>query len=295
MKKTTTLDDKIKKYGTFALSIAGVSTISAQVIYTDINPDEVLTSASNPYILDFNNDAVPDIGFGILEGITNTTYGGFPVTIDYVGGAAVFDTFANSNNGWMGIYGSNGMEPQGLNNGSSIGSLGMFSNDDSAGILGGLADITFAGQPYGTFPVGAFLGQEKFLGVRFDVAGATHYGWVRIEMSADATTMTIKDYAYESNAGTAINAGDIGGGNTVSVEELSNEIIIRNLYNKLNIELMNADNASISLVNLAGQVVINDQMNSNVKEINMNDLTTGIYMVNVTTDKGSITKKIYVK
>jgi hypothetical protein len=295
MKKTITLDEKIKKYGAFALSVAGASTISAQVVYTDINPDQVLTTTTNPYILDFNNDAVPDIGFGMFEGVINTTYGGLPVTVDYIGGGAFFGTFANSSNGWMGVYGSNGMAPIGLNNGSSIGSQGMFSNDDSSGILGGKADVALGGFPYGTFQSGDFIGQEKFLGVRFDVAGAIHYGWVRVEIASNFSSMTIKDYAYEATAGVAINAGDVGGGNSVGIDNLSNDIIIRNLYNKLNIELVNADNASISLVNLAGQIVINDQMNSNVKEINMNDLTTGVYMVNVTTDKGSITKKIYVK
>ena len=297
MKRTNTLDEKIKKYATVAVGVAGVSGASAQVVYTDVNPDQVLTPGGTAqFAIDFNGDAAADIAFLVYEGTFSGTFAtqgyNIPYNGDYAGGIAGFGTAAPSQNGWMG---TNSDAPLALANGAAIGSAGAFYGGN--GTVGNVQG-TYLGAPinaaYGPYSDGYFLGAEGYLGVRFDVAGAVHYGWVRVEMAADGTSMTIKDYAYNATASTNINAGDMGG-TPVGINDISNNVIIRNQYNKLNIELVNINNAEISVVNLAGQVVINDQMTTNVKEINMSDLTTGIYMVNVTSEAGSTTKKIYVK
>ncbi len=41
---------------------------------------------------------------------------------------------------------------------------------------------------------------NKYLGVRFDISGQTHYGWVK--MSCDGTSLTIHEYAYENTPNT---------------------------------------------------------------------------------------------
>lgn len=45
---------------------------------------------------------------------------------------------------------------------------------------------------------------NKFIGVRFDISGNTHFGWVRLSVPNDYSSVTIHDYAYEDVAGTAI-------------------------------------------------------------------------------------------
>ncbi len=45
---------------------------------------------------------------------------------------------------------------------------------------------------------------NKYMGVRFDISGQTHYGWVK--MSCNGTSLTIHEYAYESVANTGIDA-----------------------------------------------------------------------------------------
>ena len=77
--------------------------------------------------------------------------------------------------------------------------------------------------------------------------------------------------------------------------DISNDVVIRTVNNNLRVELSNAFNANVAVVGLSGQNVISKQMTSEVKVISLDELTTGIYMVNVTTEAGTTTKKIYVK
>ena len=57
---------------------------------------------------------------------------------------------------------------------------------------------------------GNFLGQSgKYLGVEFQIAGQTHYGWVQIDVNDEANEATINGYAYEDVAGAAIHAGTV--------------------------------------------------------------------------------------
>jgi hypothetical protein len=54
-------------------------------------------------------------------------------------------------------------------------------------------------------------GDSPFLGVRFmDAQGQPHYGWVRISIRMDYSTV-IKAYAYETTPNTPITAGTLGG------------------------------------------------------------------------------------
>lgn len=292
MKKTITLDSKLKKYGSLACGIVGATAASAQVVYTDVNPDMVLTTAGTAQgAVDLNNDATVELAFGVFESIGVTgTYSG----VDYTGTQYAGVVVGTAGKSWMGSN-STSMSPIKLAPGNTIGAGGSFSS--SQGSLGNDGQVAF-GAPYNvTYPLsgGEFLGTEGYLGARFDISGSTHYGWVRVEMSADGKTLTIKDYAYEASPGVAIAAGDLGGGSTVGVDDISSEVVIRTVNNNLRIELENTVNAEVAVTNLAGQKVINEQMNDSYKVINLDEMTTGIYLVNVTTDAGTVTKKIYVK
>lgn len=292
MKKTITLDSKLKKYGSLAFGIVGATAASAQVVYTDVNPDLVLTSGGTPQgTVDLNNDTNVELAFGVVSTVGATgTYSGINYTGTQYAGAVV----GTSGKSWMAVS-SSSMEPTALAAGAQIGSSASFSSGQ--GTMGVAGQVEF-GAPYSiTYPIsaGEFIGTEGYLGARFDVSGSTHYGWVRVEVSADGKTVTIKDYAYESTAGTAINAGDIGGGGTAGINDISSEVVIRTVNNNLRVELDNASNADVSVTNLAGQKVVNEQMNDSYTVINLDAMTTGIYLVNVTTEAGTTTKKIYVK
>lgn len=94
-----------------------------------------------------------------------------------------------------------------------------------------------ASATYGAFGAMAHLGpptwclggpwcqdtSTRFLGVRFTIGGATHYGWIRTQTS----TLLVFDYAYEDVADTPIIAGagfpcapDVNGDGVIALEDL---------------------------------------------------------------------------
>ena len=54
-------------------------------------------------------------------------------------------------------------------------------------------------------------------------------------------------------------------------------------------------NGIIKVVSIFGKQVVSKSLNINYKRIDLNDLSTGIFVVNVNTDEDVINKKIYVR
>lgn len=296
MKKNSTLEKNLKKYTALAGSMtAVVGAVNAQVVYTDVNPDLVLNSAGTTLgTVDFNNDGTVDIAFIAATTSWTQTVGGYNARIDWDGVQAGFGSSANANNGWMGSATSSGQAVAGLSSGVQIGSGGSFFQAN--GTVGAGLYVSYPSSTSFNFPTtqGAVSGgSEAFIGVRFDISGATHYGWIRVEMSADSKSMTIKDYAYESTADTPIMAGSQA--SMASVDELASQVTVRNINNNLNIKLEGINNADLTVVGLDGKQYINQVVGS-VDVVSLGDLSTGIYLVNISTEEGlTTTQKIYVK
>lgn len=298
MKKTNNLNVKIKRYAALATGVTAAAGATAQVTYTDVNPDVVLTPAGTAqYLLNLDGDAAIDMGLVVQSGsVTGIyTYGTMqiPYTVTYNAGAAVFGSAAPSTNGWMG---SSSSAPSILSNGNAIDASGTFYQ--SQGIVGAVQN-TYLGAPinntYGPNSNGNFLGTEGYIGVRFDISGSTHYGWVRVEMASDGTSMTIKDYAYDATPNTAINAGDVG----TSVDELSfenNVQFINNQNNQITVKMnTTVTNGVINVVAMDGKNVSTVNVVSQTEVVDLSNLSSGIYMVNVTSNEGTVTKKFYVR
>ncbi len=56
---------------------------------------------------------------------------------------------------------------------------------------------------------GAFLGQHAYMGVEFQRAGSTHYGWVLLYVAPDYPAGQIEAWAWETRPGEAILAGAV--------------------------------------------------------------------------------------
>ena len=54
---------------------------------------------------------------------------------------------------------------------------------------------------------GNFIGGIAYLGIEFDIAGATHYGWLEIESSSLGSRAWIHRWAYETEPGVGLIAG----------------------------------------------------------------------------------------
>lgn len=56
---------------------------------------------------------------------------------------------------------------------------------------------------------GAFRGQHAYMGVEFDRAGATHFGWVLLNVASDYPAGRIEAWAWETRPGEPILAGAV--------------------------------------------------------------------------------------
>ena len=214
MDKKNTLEARLKKYTALAGGLTVAVAGTGQVIYTDINPDSVNVGHLDGTLIDFDGDGNDDFTLGTVVGlVTGSFTSGTAVvnySVNYSGAIGVPGTGANS--GWMASGASSSAGLSNVTPGAAIGGAGAFgTGQGSLGVVQG----TYLGAPlstsYGPYTNGNFAGStDAYIGVKFDIAGAAHYGWVRVDLSADGSMLTVKDYAYEATAGTAINAGDVG-------------------------------------------------------------------------------------
>ena len=136
---------------------------------------------------------------------------------------------------------------------------------------------------------------DKYLGLKFVVGANTHYGWARLDSYAIGDSIVVKDYAFNATPNGGIMTGDMG---SVSLTETQVENLVK-FINKSNNSVQvvlngNLTNGVVSVVSSTGQVVSTDAITEKTFSVDMNNLSSGIYMVNVTFNEGATTKKIIV-
>jgi hypothetical protein len=139
------------------------------------------------------------------------------------------------------------------------------------------------------------IGTTGFIGLKFDVSGNTHYGWVRVEVTANGEILSIKDYAYDETPNTPIVAGETGSG-PVGINESQDFVNVQTMGKFIRIELtQNLGFAQATVTSLSGQEIINKELNSSISQINTSEIASGIYILNINSKNGMYTKKLYVK
>ena len=205
-KSIDTIEPRVKLYS-LAAAAAGVSVLAltqASVGEVVITKKNIPLNTGGPVSIDLNKDGLADFQFSITgyrttrsshlhtkETVKPLTHGGL------VGGPW---------NGHPGPYAS------ALLRGAKIGS--------SAHFVGGKVVIqrnseydSGAGISYGNWPFtyGGSDGTEvRFLGVKFQIKGQTHYGWIRLAVGVGrkAVPGAVLGYAYETIANKRISAGN---------------------------------------------------------------------------------------
>ena len=169
---------------------------NAQIVYTDVNPDYVISiPVVNPiptdYNIDLNNDGISDYKISCLFGFAPCRFRQY---VSYVKVSAL---------------NTNAVVAVGTTN-----PLAMNFND---GILSGLA---FSTSGYLRYVSGGYCGSttlgvwpnslDRYLGLKLIVGANTYYGWVRIQVSVGVNpfSCTIKDYAYNSISNQSLLAGE---------------------------------------------------------------------------------------
>jgi hypothetical protein len=204
-----TLDHRMKLYS-LAAAAASVSALAlaqpaeAEVIITNKNiPIPVCEPAYGdpcPVSLDLNNDGIADLKFSI--GTNFGASGGVSyLLVKGVAGNQVIGQGKHDNRGYVSA----------LMRSAKIGPSAHFE-----GKAGEFYLMEEEGCSQGSCepPIGKWGGNHpnRFVGVKFKIDGATHYGWVRVTVTTstpnrDFVSGTITEYGYETIANKLVLAG----------------------------------------------------------------------------------------
>lgn len=290
-KTASNLSKKLKQYT--ALAISAVATdVSAQVVYTNIS-DTALVNDGDFFDIDLNNDGITEINLSFVN-YTGTFYAGYvsydvnavnasPENSAEVNAIFTSSTSTSYNSSYAAAFNFNDSITSGINSWSS----------DTV-VVAGNADIT-VGSSTNNVTVGQFLGSgDKYLGVRFLISGNTHYGWIRLDVNADADSTVIKDFAYESTPNKAIAAGDQG--TPVGLIEASTKKF--DFYasqGKVIFRKPLESTTMISIYDLSGRVLMQDEVSSGNESIQLKFGLEGVYVVELRNGESVERKRLWLE
>lgn len=237
MKKIKYCPEKFAAYSLMATSFLFLQKNSdAQLVYTDVDPDETYSENGDEYLLDLNNDGTTDFMIQII----NFSSAGIFVSGSYSFSGLVQNVFiipspGNSIAGSLGL--GSYLYPYALNSGSSVGPGLLFQSASLQSMVSYLAIIDYpaVGSVFPFLSYGNWIGvEDKYLGLKFKIGADTHYGWARLDCGADHHSITIKDYVYNATPDIAVVTGItmdplVGvsfSTNSVAIDESTTDIII---------------------------------------------------------------------
>lgn len=192
MENKKDLDARLLKYTAAAAAVLGTSGLQAQILYTDVNPDEIVFGNASVYPLDINQDGINDF----MPITVDTIYGSYPIVGALMGYYYTY-TYGSGNSNNMVVESSNGVAKLDANE-----TLDNNRNWQAGGFLG----VKLYGYPLYNLPWDSG-DQDKFVGLRLELNGNYHFGWVRLDVSAASDTVIVKDMAVNLTAGDPIQTG----------------------------------------------------------------------------------------
>ena len=193
-----------KSIAAYSIAAAGMVSLApaahAQVVYTRVDQVNDLGAVK----VDFNVDHVVDFVIANQLSFENGFY--FP-RLGLNGRKTPMAGVIPNQSGYAGVLGY----------GFSIGSNAQFASLNHRRQI----PLVLLGCLYQSCSVkGSWYNvQDQYLGLRFEINGQVHYGWVRLSVKRIVSKnrfderflkVAVKDYAYESTPGKAIAAGDGG-------------------------------------------------------------------------------------
>lgn len=202
-----TIDRRAKLYSLVAAA-AGVSVLAlaqpadAEVIITNkiipIPNCEPAVGDACPVSLDLNGDGVADLKFSI-----GTNFGAS-------GGVSYLQVKGLGANEVVGKKGAHGGYASALMRSAKIGPSAHFGKANDFYLMAEEGCSQSTCRP----PTGEWVGNRpnRFIGIKFKIKGAIHYGWVRVTVKTTTTsgtyvTGTITEYGYETIANKTVLAG----------------------------------------------------------------------------------------
>ncbi|MCH8902928.1 MAG: T9SS type A sorting domain-containing protein [Bacteroidetes bacterium] len=282
------LKTKLAAYSSIAGALIAVSgSAEAKVVYTDINPDLTFNTNLDTFKLDLDNNAVLDFMINLkinsAAGFFGNSVTASPLAANAINASTTTITISTK------VYVRK--TPYAMIANDPIGSAQMWQTAASQFLaLSFKVPLNFG--TAGNWP-GA---TDKYLGLKFDIGGQTHYGWARLTISATAISFTIKDYAYEDIADTVILAGDTGALTSVSLPKIEELVSAYSFGNRIFLNLAAVEgNRSVEVFDIKGrQVYRNDKISSD-EIITIDDANGGLYIVKVTLNGSVLTRKLFLK
>ena len=286
------LTKKLKSYSLTAGSLAVVLPASANIVYTDLNPDTLLKGSAwtfEEYNLDLNGDSIFDYNLSLSFSSWSNTILHYDhnALCNPLGSNYLITTNSPYPYSFYQI-------PIALSGSNIIDSLANWDTESTLGIWARSIDCCSNWTSFTTKTnyYGNFLGQnDKYIGVKFNISGNNHYGWILVDVSSIADSLTVKSYAYNDVPDQLIKAGQ-----TVGIEDQSlNNVSIYGFNNQIYIS---GTEGTATVFNLQGQRVHQSKLTGKTSI----SLDKGIYLVRVSTSGGdyrgailSVTKKVYLK
>lgn len=285
---------KILAYSAAATAfLAGAVGADAQVVYTDIDPDEVLNTGET-FSLDLNNDGEVDF---LINNRQETMPSFFYVSEGNYPDARI--TYAN-------------IQPLGAN--SIAGQLpylfyayqlpvdyliGYELNFQNlpAHLFYKMQAVSYpaAGSSYVAVDEGNFLPDSAgFAPLILQLSGETHFGWVRLEVSS-TLQVTIKDYAYEATIEEPIQTFDSTVVVPVQVNHIELEPTIFSYGQQLFIDLDGiAATGHFTVLDLQGRKVEEGTLEGEgVQSFPMNH-PSGVYLIQVRWGDQMYTRRLFI-
>ncbi len=165
--------------------------------------------------------------------------------------------------------------------------IGTSSTGWNAGVQQMILASVYSGSYYGNLGDGG----DHYVGVSFVSSANTYYGWIRVTaIPTNGLTVTIMDYAYESTADTDILAGSTGV--TSIANDLNNfDAAVYSNDKDLNI-ISDVNDVTVNVYTTSGQLVRAEKVDKGHTVLNMSDLASGIYVVELNNNNNTITRRV---
>ena len=113
-------------------------------------------------------------------------------------------------------------------------------------------------------------------------------------MSANADSITIKDFAYQATPNTSILAGDTGTAVGLGQQNLKNKFNYFAVNGSIKINSELPSNSTLSIFDLSGKL-LQSEMIGTQKEISIQGKLQGIYIVEIRNSTGVTRKKLWLE
>jgi hypothetical protein len=176
----------------------------AKIIYTPAHV-KIGYFVTHEYNLDLNHDSVPDFALSV-DSFADTSGSG---SAWVAGGYQQGNSVVLRNGSYVAALRA-GVRVGGARPPLKFGGGGVMANRDSVCSINGQCTTTFKG-PWANGGKGV---KNRYLGLKFQIKGKTHYGWARLNLGRDVfgrLSGLLTGYAYETIPNKPIVAGKIKG------------------------------------------------------------------------------------